>query len=125
MGTDVSIWDTDSYPDDGFGVWSTAHEFHNPSFVGIADGEGLATRVVAILFGEGSYDADGLTCGLCSLEGEVDEGTVVEDTGGVDHFFSSAIGGFCNCDLMFVDVANDIVGNLGFWDLPHEFMCFP
>ena len=40
-----------------------ADDFHDPSFVGVADSEGLAAAVVAVFLNQFGHALDGLSCG--------------------------------------------------------------
>ncbi|CUQ60735.1 Uncharacterised protein [Segatella copri] len=42
MCTNCIIRNTESYPNHALRTWSLAHHLHNPSFVRITDGKGLA-----------------------------------------------------------------------------------
>ena len=59
------------------------------------------------------------------MQGDVDETSIVEDACGVDHFGTPAIGGFANGNLIFVDVANDIIGHGSLGDEATTHVCFP
>ena len=44
------------------------------------------------------------------MESDIDETAIVEDTRGIDHFLAASVGCLAYRHLIFVDVADDIVG---------------
>ena len=64
VGADAVVGDAQGNPDGSLATGSLADDFHDPSFVGVADGEGLAAAVVTILLNEFRHATNGFTgCG--------------------------------------------------------------
>ena len=63
MSGDTIIGHADSYPYGTAHTGSLANHLHNPYFVGVGDGEGLATAVIAIFLHQFRHHFDGLAGG--------------------------------------------------------------
>ena len=119
--TDGLVGNSASHPHHTFlrllAVGTTALHLQYPSLVGVADGECLTLGIVAILFYQRRHDANGLAGCFRALQTDVDERTVVDESRGVYHLLTTAIGGLANGDLPLVDVAHHIVGLSSFGNL--------
>ena len=77
MGGNGIVGDADSHPDGTAGllraVRTTAHHLEHPGLVLVGHGEGLTLGVIAVLLDERGHHLQGLTGGLRTLEGDVDE----------------------------------------------------
>ena len=109
MCTNCIIRNTESYPNHALRAWSLAHHLHNPSFVRITDGKGFAFWIITIGIGEGGHHLDSLTGSLTTLQGNIDEWTIVHDTCRISHLLTSTISSFTDGDLPFIDIANHII----------------
>ena len=114
MRTDGIIGNTHRHPygtllGDGT-VRTAALHLHDPRLVGIADGEGLTLGVIAVLLHQCRHDTDSLTCRLGTLEGDIDQGSVVDDTRRVHHLLTATVGRLTDGHLPFVDIPHDIIG---------------
>ena len=94
-----------------------SNQLKNPSLVGVGDGERLAFAAVAISIQQFADDLDGFAGGLGTLQGDVDEGAVVDEAGSFPEFGTATVGGFTDHELMLVHVANDRIGVGHFWNL--------
>ena len=110
MGTDGIVRNTLSHPYNSLAAGSLAHHLHDPSFVGIADCECLALRVVAIGIGQCGHHLDSITCSLGTLQGNIDKRSIIENTCRVDHLLATAIGSLANGNLPLIDVTYYIIG---------------
>ena len=108
------VGNTDSHPDRALlrflTIRATAHHLKHPSLVRIGHREGLTLRVIAVLLYELRHDLQGLTGSLGTLEGDINQRTVVDDTCGISHFLTASEGGLANSDLPLVGIANHIPG---------------
>ena len=87
-----------------------ADEFHDPGLVLIGNGEGFPLRGVAVFIGQRNNDVDGFAGRLGALQGDVDEGTVVDAAVLVRQFLAATPGGFRDDELELVHVAHRLVG---------------
>ena len=117
MGADGSVGHPHGHPDDTLlridavaHVGSLANQFHDPGFVLVRDGKGLSLRGVAVFIGQVHDDLDGLTGRFGTLQGNVDEGTVVYASGLVFQFRTSAPSGLRDDELVLVHVAHGLEG---------------
>ena len=117
VGADGIVWYAHSHPDSSLRARSLAHHLHDPSLFRVADGKGLALRVIAIGIGERGHHLDSLTSGLGALEGYVDERTIIHDTSGIHHLLSTAVCGLADGYLPLVDIAYHIIGLGSLWYL--------
>ena len=93
------------------GGTALSDEFENPNFVGVADGEAFAFAAIAIVGHHFGHPVDGFAGVLGALEGDVDEGAVVDAFDFVfPAFFAAAVGGFADGKLVFIHVADNAVG---------------
>ena len=102
-----------------------SHHLHNPSLVGIADGESFATRVIAIGVYQSGHHVDSLACRFATLQGDVYKRAIVYQTRRVGHFFTSSVCGFTDADLMFVDVSDNVIGDRSLWNFAQILMAVP
>ena len=106
------VGDTDSHPDGAllglFSIRTTTHHLEHPGLVGIGHREGLTLGVIAVLLYELRHDLQGLTGGLGTLESDVDQRTVVDDTRGIGHLLAASEGGLTDGDLPLVGVADNV-----------------
>ena len=121
MRCDGIVGDTDSHPNGallGFvSVRAATHHLEHPGLVGIGHREGLALGIIAVLLDELGHDLQGLTGSLGTLEGDVDQRTIVDNARRVNHFLTASEGGLTDGDLPLVRVSDHIprlscLGNL-------------
>ena len=94
-----------------------AHHIHHPDLVGVTDTERLSLAAVAILGNEVGHNGECLTSRLCTLQGDVDEATIVDDAGSVLQLMSSTPSALADGHLMLVDVADNGIGVSHFGNL--------
>ena len=117
VGAYVSVRHPARYP--YYALFLTlADEVHDPRLLGIRDGEGLAFGRVAVGIRQLHDSADGLARGAGTLQGHVDQRTIVHHTILVDLLFAAAPGGFGYYELVLVHVAHDLEGLRHLRDLP-------
>ena len=102
-----------------------ADQFHNPHLVGVGNGERFATRCVAVLLSERNDYVDSLACGLCALQGDVDQRAVVHNAGRVLQFGATAKCGFGDDERVLVHIADGRIGALDLLDLTHISAAIP
>ena len=117
MGTDAVVGDAEGNPYSTFAVGSLADDFHNPGFIGVADGDALATAVVAIFLDQVGHAADGFACRGRPLQGQTHETEIVEQTIVVLQFETTIESGFDNGDLFLIHQADNIVGVFNLLDV--------
>ena len=103
MSRDAVIGDAHSHPYDTLASRTFAYDIHNPYFLGVGDGEGLAFASISIGIGQVGEDLDGLTCITCSLQSHIHQAAIVHQSCDcVGQFLASAEGGLMNSELVFV-----------------------
>ena len=111
------VRDADRHPDDALlgvdlvaDVHPLADEFHDPDLVLVGDCKRLALRGIAIGIGEVHDDPDGLAGGLGPLEGDIDQGAVIDLSQLVFQFAPPAPGRLGDNELVLIHVADGLVG---------------
>ena len=69
MGADAVVGDAQGHPNGTFAAWALADDFHNPSLVGVTNGDGFAAAVVAVFFNEFGHALDGFAGSGRALQG--------------------------------------------------------
>ena len=100
---------TDSHPHGTAHAGTFANHFHDPHFIGVGNGEGLATAAVAILLHQVSHHLDGFACRTRTLQAQINQAAVVDDARCVHQFGTPAEGRFADGQLEFVHVAHHVV----------------
>ena len=121
--TDGIIGNADSHPYGTCTARSLAYHFHNPGLIGVADGESLTLRVVTILGYERSHHIDGFTGRLGTLQTQIHQRTIVNHSGGIHQFLATSESGLADAHLIFIDVANHVVGGRSFGYLAMTNVC--
>ena len=106
------------YPNNAFASGAASHHLHYPRLIGIAYSECLALAVIAVFLGQFGHYRYGLPCCARTLQAYVNQRTVIQNSGRVNHLGATSECGFCNGDLKLVDVANHIVCHRCLWYLP-------
>ena len=109
MCADVTVRDAACHPHDSL-LLALPYQFHNPRFLGVCDGEGLAFGRVSVGIGQFHYALNRLSSGAGSLKGDVDERAVVHYAVGVHLAFPAAPGSLRDDELMLVHIAHSLVG---------------
>ena len=125
MSTDGIIRNTLSHPYYSLTAGSLAHHLHDPSFVGIADSEGLTLRVVTIGISQCSHHLDSLAGSLGTLQGNIDKRSIIENTCRVNHLLATAIGSLANGNLPLIDITYYIIGLWSLWYFAMIFVGIP
>ena len=102
-----------------------ADELHNPGLLGINDGEGLALGGVAVGVHQLGNDLDGLAGVLGALQGNVNQGAVVDHPLALFQFLDAAVGGLADGQLPLVHVADNRVGVRHLRDLAEQLARVP
>ncbi len=117
MGTDVPVGDAAGYPHDAFvripavhRIAPLADHLEDPSLVLVHDRERFAAGGIAVGIGQLHDRGDGFPRRRGSLEGQVDERTVIDSPVGIDQFRPTAVGGFRNDQLSVVHVSYGGIG---------------
>ena len=109
MGTNGIVGNADGHPHRTLAPGPHTHHLHDPSFIGIADGESLTLGIVAISLDQVGHHADRLTSRFRPLQGDIDQRAIVEDSGRIDHLLPTAVSGLADSHLILVDIADDII----------------
>ena len=109
MGCDGIVGNTDSDPVGAFLSFALADQIHDPYLLGVAEREGLTFGGIAVFVDEGNEPLDGFAGGLTALEGDIDEGTIV-DADGVPKGFAAAPSGLTDGDLVLVHISHYGIG---------------
>ena len=125
MGANSVIGHSQSYPHYFLAAGTLPHHLHNPSLVGVADGKCLAAGAITIGLHQACHHLDGLSRGLGTLQGDINEAAVIYQSRGVYHLWPSAIGGLANGDLVFIDIAYHVVGLLRLGNLAQVLIGVP
>ena len=119
MGADVAVRNAAGHPYDTLvhvdavaDVHAFPDQIHDPGFVLVRDGESLPLGGIAVFVGQVHDDLNGLAGGFGPLQGDIDEGTVVDDAPAVQQFLAAAVGGFRDDELVLVHVAHRFEGVL-------------
>ena len=117
VGADGPVRHAEGHPHDALvdidavpHVHPLADEFHDPGLVLVGDGEGLAFGGIAVFVRQVHDDGNRLPGGRGPLQGDVDEGTVVDAAPAVHQFLAAAPGGLGDDDLLLVHVAHGLEG---------------
>ena len=86
-----------------------ADHFQDPGLFLIDDGETLALGIVTIFIGQSGHALDGLARRLATLQGDVNQRTIVHDTETVRQFFTAAKGRLTDDELVLIHVADPLV----------------
>ena len=77
MSSNGIVGDAYGHPDGALlrlrAVRTAAHHLEHPGLVGVGDREGLALGIIAILLYQRGHQLQGLTGGLGTLKGDVDQ----------------------------------------------------
>ena len=92
------------------GLVSLADQLHDPRFVAVDDRERFAARRIAVGVGQLGDRGDGLAGRLRTLERDVNQRTVVDQSGRVGQFRPAAVCRLADDERMFVHVAHRRVG---------------
>ena len=112
--TNGIIGNTNGYPDSTFATRSLSHHLHNPRLIGVADGESFACRIIAVGINQRGHYANSLASSFAALQGQINQRTVINQSGCISHFFASTVGGFANAHLILINIANNVVSFGGF-----------
>ena len=123
MSADVAVRNAAGHPYDTLvhvdavaDVHAFPNQIHDPGFVLVRDGESLPLGGIAVFVGQVHDDLNGLAGGFGPLQGDIDEGTVVDDASAVQQFLAAAVGGFRDDELVLVHVAHRFEGVLRLGD---------
>ena len=117
MGADGAVRNAEGHPHDTLvrihavlDAGSLADKFHDPGLVLVGDGEGLAFGGVTVFVRQVHDDGNGFPGRRSALQGDVDEGAVVDAAAAVHQFLTAAPGGLRDNDLLFVHIAHSLPG---------------
>ena len=81
----------------------------HPHLIGVGNGERLATTVVAVLLHQLGHHLNGLARRTRTLQAQINQTSIVDDTHRVHQFGTSAESGLADGQLEFIHVAHHIV----------------
>ena len=110
MSRDTIVWHTNSHPHGTTYAGTLAYHLHNPHFIGVGNSERLATAIIAILLHQLGHHLDSLTCRTRTLQAQINQATIVDNTCRVHQLGTPAESGLSNRQLKFVHVAHYIIG---------------
>ena len=110
MGANAVVRYSDCYPHGTLAARSLAHHFHDPSFILVGDGEGLALTEITVFSHERGHDVDGIAGRGGTFQGDINEGAVVNTPFRVGQFLSSSESGLRDGDLILVHLPHHVVG---------------
>ena len=129
VGSNGIVGDADSHPNGAAcllrAVGAAAHHFKHPRLILISHRERLALGIIAVLSHQRCHDLQGLTSCLRTLEGDVNERAVVDDTCGVGHFLTASEGGLTDGYLPLVAIADHIISLWRLSNLTQILVCVP
>ena len=132
VGADRPVRHAEGHPDDALvridsvpDARPLADEFHDPGLVLVGDGEGLAFGGIAVFIRQVHDDGNGLPGGRGPLQGDVDEGAVVDAAPAVHQLLAAAPGGLGDDDLFLVHVAHRLEGMGDLFDLAEILSAVP
>ena len=109
---DAIVRNADSHPYGTLAARTLANHFKNPHLIGVGNGETLTVGTISVLFHQLAHYLDGLARIAGTLQGNVHQASVIEQTGGVFQFFPTPKCGFVNGKLELVHQSDDTVGLL-------------
>ncbi len=112
-------------PNCTFVAHAFANHFQNPNLLRIGYRKRFSAAAVTVLRHKVGHRANGFARIFRSLQGDVNQATVVYQSRGVDQLLATAVSGLANGQLMFVHVAHYVVGLRGFGNLAKIFSCVP
>ena len=118
MGADGPVGEAPGDPHDALVFRTFADQVHDPRLVLVCDGKGLPFGSVAEFIGQGDDGFDGLPGRRGPLQGDVDQGTVVNPPVLVLQFGTAAPGGFPDDKLALVHVPDRPEGMGDLRDFP-------
>ena len=110
MCRDTIIGDADCYPDCPFTTGTFTDHLHDPSLVLISDRESLTSTVIAILSHQVCHHLNGFTSGLRTLQGNVNQATIIHDTRRITQLTTAAKRTLGDGQLMLVHIAHHVIG---------------
>ena len=110
MSRDTIVRHTNSHPHGTTYAGTLAYHLHNPHFIGVGNGKRFATAIIAILLHQLGHHLDSLTCRTRTLQAQVNQATIVDNTCRVHQLRTPAESGLSNRQLIFVHVAHYIIG---------------
>ena len=103
-----------------------ADHLKDPGFIRVGNGKRFPFACVPVFFSQFAENCDRFTCSLCTLQRDIDQRTVIDDGTFLGlKFFTSAIGGFTDGHLVFVHVADHVVGMFNLRDFSQGFPGVP
>ncbi len=134
MCRNISVGNADGHPNGafvfierfaGFGVClqigSFANQFHNPHFVGIADGKRFAGAGIPVLFHQFGNYFNGFAGGFGTLRCQKHQSCIIHQACCIDQFAAPAKCRFTYGNLMFVHKSHRLVSIRNLRDLPKRF----
>ena len=113
MSRDAIIRDTYSYPYGTTHTRAFTYHFHNPDLIRIGNSERLTTAVIAVFLYKIGHHLNGFTGSTGTLQSQVNQTAVINNTGSIHQFRTTAESSLGNSQLEFVDVTNNIVSLAG------------
>ena len=110
MRGDAIIGHTDSHPHSATHTGALAYHLHNPDFVGVGNRERLAAAVITVFLYEFRHYLDGFAGGTGTLQTEINQTSVIDDTGSIHQFGTAAEGCLADSKLEFIHITDDVVG---------------
>ena len=114
---DIAVGDATGHPHGAFVSLALANHLEDPHLFGVADAERLALADVAVVGHQLAHALDGFAGGLGALQGDVNQAAVVDDALAFPEAFEAAVGRLADSQLVFVHVADHVIGMCHFGDL--------
>ena len=133
MGTDVSVRNTRSHPDDALAdiaalpvqLAALSDKLHNPHLVLVGNRERLSAGGVTVLVSQIRDNLYGLAGCPGPLKSDIDERAVIHDTVRVIKLGTASVCGLGDDELVLIHVAHSLISPAYLGYLPEETACVP
>ena len=125
MCRNTIIGHADSYPYSSTDSGAFTYQFHDPYFIRIGNSERLSATIIPILLHEICHNLDSLTRRTRTLQTDINQASIIDDTGRIGKFGTSAKSCFTDSHLKLIHITNDIVGLACLFNLSEIFTGIP
>ncbi len=116
---------SDSYPYGSPDAGTFTYHLHNPYFIGIGNGERLATAVISVFLHQFSHHLDGFTGSTRTLQPHVNQASVVDNSQRIHQFGTASKSRLTDGYLKLVHITDYIISLACLFDLSQIFAGIP